>query len=450
MVFKGFYPQVLFRAILILLTMVAFSYLLVSGGFYAFSIAVGMVLLVQVHLLLALIKKTNLELVRFFDALRYADFSQRFEFSKVASGFTELGQTFTHILNKFQTINAQKEQQFRHLRALVEHVPVPLISLQHDGQINVWNNSARRLFGTLAVTQTEDLKQFGDDFAKQLIDLKLSERRLVNFSVDGMTRQLAIQCTQVVLAGKQEKLVSLQDIQSELDSAQLQAWQDLVKVLTHEIMNSITPVTSLAKTAVDLVDDVKQKVTERTDLVDELNDVSEAVNTVARRGDGLMKFVGSYRKLTRLPPAAKHTIEIQVLFERVSQIASQHWPALGIALIIEVSPATLSAKMDADMVEQLLINLLKNAEQALHNVESGQVYLTAKLNSRGHTVIEVGDNGPGIPEDIADKVFVPFFTTKREGSGVGLALTRQVMLAHGGSVKLDQSHLGGALISLIF
>lgn len=448
--FKRFYPQVLLRAILILLSMIGFSYLWVLGEYYAFVITVGSLIFIQLHLLISFIKKTNRELTRFFDALRYADFSQRFEFSDAGAGFYELGQTFTQILEKFQSINAQKEQQLRHLKALVEHVPVPLVSIMQDGQVTVWNNSARRLFGITAVTRIDDLKQFGEDFSQRLIELKLSERRLVNFAVDGMSRQLTIQCTQIVLAGTQEKLISLQDIQSELDSAQLQAWQDLVKVLTHEIMNSITPVTSLAKTAVDLVEDAKLKVTEQNDLVDDLNDVSEAVNTVARRSDGLMKFVGSYRKLTRLPPAAKQTVELNVLFEQVIQVATQNWDVLGISLARDITPARLSTMMDAEMVEQLLINLLKNAEQALQDTQSGKVYLRAKLNNRGHTVIEVGDNGPGISKEIEDQVFVPFFTTKREGSGVGLALTRQVMLAHGGSVKLGQSEHGGALLSLIF
>lgn len=450
MVSKGFYPALLVRFSLILISMLCFAYLSVIEGYYAFTIAMGIAILLQIHLLAKRIKKTNSELQRFLNSLRYADFSQRFEFSDVGTGFTELGETFTEILKKFQSVNTKKELQVRHLKALVEHVPVPLISLQNDGQVNVWNNSARRLFGITAVTQVEDFDQFGADLGKQLIDLKLSERRLVNFSVDGMTRQLAIQCTQIVLAAKQEKLISLQDIQNELDSAQLQAWQDLVKVLTHEIMNSITPVTSLARTAVDLVQDMKIKVTDRADLIEDLDDVSQAVETVARRGDGLMKFVSSYRRLTRLPPAAKRMIEIETLFNQVSQVATQHWPKENIVLERSVTPFKLTAQMDVDMVEQLLINLLKNAEQALNGIELGRVYMRARMNSRGNTVIEVGDNGQGIPKEIEDSVFVPFFTTKREGSGVGLALTRQVMLAHGGSVKLGKSELGGALLSLTF
>ena len=242
----------------------------------------------------------------------------------------------------------------------------------------------------------------------------------------------------------------MQDIQSELDGAQLQAWQDLVRVLTHEIMNSITPVASLAKTAVDLLDDAKSKVQDHPDVVEELGDVSDAVQTVARRSDGLTHFVGSYRRLTRLPPPNKTRIKLSDLFEQVNKIATQHWQKNGIQLTTDVSPTGLEIHADIDMIEQLLINILQNAEQALDGHNHPLVSMRGTLNKRGHVTIEIADNGPGIPDDIAKKIFVPFFTTKREGSGVGLALTRQVMIAHGGSVKLEKPDTGGALFRLTF
>ncbi len=333
---------------------------------------------------------------------------------------------------------------------MVEHVPVPLISIHGDGRIITWNNSARRLFGTVHLTSVEDLLQFGEEFSHQLQVMSAGERRLVTLTIDGMEQQLTLSATEIVLGNKNEKLVSLQDIQNELDNVQLQAWQDLVRVLTHEIMNSITPVASLSKTAADLLDDAKEKLIAQDEMIEELADVSDAVLTVARRSEGLMKFVSSYRKLTRLPTPDKKTIKLSELFNQVTAITKQNLQDKSIDLKLNILPSELEVTIDIEMIEQLLINLLQNAEHAVSGCKQPMVKMSAALNRRGHVIIIVEDNGRGVPDDIAKNIFVPFFTTKSEGSGVGLALTRQVMIAHCGSVKLDKSDLGGALFRLTF
>ena len=448
--FKKFSLMLTLRTAMIMLTLILMSYLITIPGYHAATLLLTLILIAQCVSTYQFVARTNAELVRFFSAARYADYSQRFELSDIGAGFGELGKAFTDILKRFQEARANQEKELRHLKAIIEHVPVPLISLHGNQDITLWNNAARRLFGSNKVTRLEDLTNFGQTFSQHLSSLTPGERRLVNFAVDGMEHQLTVSATQIIIAGKAEKLISMQDIQSELDGAQLQAWQDLVRVLTHEIMNSITPVASLAKTAVDLLDDAKSKVQEHPDVVEELSDVSDAVQTVARRSDGLTKFVGSYRRLTRLPPPNKKRIKPTHLFEQVDKLATQQWQQKGIRLSTEVLPQGLEIDVDIDMIEQLLINLLQNAEQALVDVTEPKVTMHASLNKRGHVVVEVGDNGPGIPDDIASKIFVPFFTTKREGSGVGLALTRQVMIAHGGKVKLEKSDTGGALFRLTF
>jgi signal transduction histidine kinase len=231
---------------------------------------------------------------------------------------------------------------------------------------------------------------------------------------------------------------------------QLSAWQDLVRVLTHEIMNSITPVASLAKTAADLLDDVTLQVADKTEIVDELRDVKDAVSTVARRSDALMNFVSSYRQLTHLPSPQIARVQLSDLFADVTRITTLGWQEKGLALIVDVEPGELDIQADRQMVEQVLINLLQNCAHALNDQAQGQVTLAAKLNKRGHVTIEVSDNGPGVPEEIVGKIFVPFFTTRREGSGVGLALSRQVMIAHGGTILFANNEQGGACFTLVF
>ncbi|TNE62424.1 MAG: PAS domain-containing protein [Alphaproteobacteria bacterium] len=448
--FKKFSLLLALRLMLIMLTLLGLAYLIIVPGYHAATLLVFGITSALTYEVFQFVAKTNAELTRFLDAARYADFSQRFNLQGLGAGFGELGEAFTDILGRFQAVRAGQEEELRHLKALIEHVPAPLISLHGTGKVTLWNNAARRLFGSAHVTRLADLHQFGPELAKHVTTLQAGERRLVSFVAEGLEQQLTVAASQIVIGGKVEKLLSLQDIQSELDVAQLQAWQDLVRVLTHEIMNSITPVASLAKTAVDLVEDAASRVPDNPEVVEELADVRDAVTTVARRSDSLMQFVSSYRRLTRLPPPSRALVRIEELFSHVVRLAAQDWDQKGLALSVNIEPSELDVNADRDMIEQVLINMLQNAEQALKDVQGATVWLSARLNRRGRVSIELSDNGPGVPADIAKKIFVPFFTTKRDGSGVGLALTRQVMIAHGGSVSLSDRDGGGAKFTLTF
>lgn len=448
--FKKFSMLIIARTMLAMLSLLLLGFFISSEGYHAATIMLSLLLVAQLAELTNFVNKTNNELVRFFSAARHADYSQRFDLTKLGSGFDELGYAFGDILKRLQEARTQQEEAFRHLKAVVEHVPVPLISITTSNQLTLWNNSARRLFGTHPVTKLSDLDVFSADFSQQLLTLAPGERSLITISIDGVQHQLSIAATEIILGQRKEQLISLQDIQSELDAAQLEAWQDLVRVLTHEIMNSITPVASLAKTAVDLVDDVVIQLAEQPNIVDELSDVKDAVNTVARRSDGLMQFVTSYRQLTRLPPPNKQLVNIHSIFQEIERLACQTWPELGVNYQFDVTPQTLTINADRDMLTQVMINLLKNAEHAVAASARPEVIVSAKLNNRGRVVIEVRDNGAGIAPDIVEKIFVPFFTTKREGSGVGLALTRQIMLAHGGFVSLSSENDHGTSFHLTF
>jgi len=448
--FKKFSLHIIVRTILAMLTLVILTQVISAPGYHATSILLAAVLIFQLTELIRFVAKTNAELVRFFDAARHADFSQRFDLKEEGAGFEELGSAFSEILNNLQITRNAQQIELRHLKAIVEHVPVPLLSIHQDDQVTLWNNSARRLFGTHAVTRSEDLERFYQGFSNQLKKAVIGEQQLLNICIDDMQHQLLIGTTEIRVNQQQERLYSLQDIQSELDIAQLQAWQDLVRVLTHEIMNSITPVASLAKTAVALVEDLKEKISSHAELIEDIEDITGAVQTVARRSDGLMQFVSSYRRLTRLPAPNKKRIQLSDLFEQVKVLVEQNWQDKNINLTINISPAKLDFLADPDMTAQILINLLQNAEHAIENVTNANIILSAFLNSRGRTVIEVEDNGVGISDEIAAKVFVPFFTTKKEGSGVGLALTRQVMIAHGGHINLTTNKNGGVTFSLTF
>ena len=452
--YKRFSLLLTFRLTLALASLMALTYLLAKPGYYAGTLLMLLILPFQCWEISQFVARTNQELSRFLDAVRYADFNQKFDLAPMGAKFPALGDTLNGIMARYRDDRRQQEAELNHLRALIEQVPIPLVSLYHDEQITLWNNAARRLFGQADLAQTDHLQQFGERFYRAVIDIRVGERRLAKFISDDQELTLAIAASEMTIAGRSEKILSLQNIQQELDDSQLDAWQELVRVLTHEILNSITPVASLSRTSLQLLEDLTDRLSSELELSDELGDelgdIKEAIETVARRSDGLMNFVASYRKLTRLPSPQREALPIKDLFDGVGRIMTARDDASNIALTTHILPKTLTLEADRAMIEQVLINLLQNAAQANTGRGTVDVSLSARLNRRGQITIEVQDNGPGIPAELLKQVFVPFFTTRRDGSGVGLALSRQIMIAHGGSISANRAPTGGALISLNF
>ena len=452
MVFRRFGIQLGLRLSLLFSLLGCAAYLAVSGGYPAATlllVAIGVVLAVELS---RFVSRTNQELARFLDAIRYADFGQRFSFSGSGAGFSELGETFTHILERFRDDRGEQEKELKHLKALIEHVPVPLISVYADGRISIWNNAARRLFGQHSVREIADLAQFGAEFTAAVTELRPGSRTLAKMQVDDISQSLTISASELVTSGRTERLISLQNIQTELDGMQLEAWQALVRVLTHEIMNSITPLASLASTSSELVRSASAGIDDAHREV--LTDAQDAVDTLARRADGLTAFVSSYRQLLGLPEPDRSRFPIRAMFSDVMRMSAPECAAQGVQIIEQIQPASLELDADRGLIEQVLINLIRNATQALANSEpeetGGEIRLSARLNSRGQTCLEVTDNGPGIAEEVAVRMFVPFYTTRKDGSGVGLALSRQIMNAHGGSIGYSQAAGGGARFTLVF
>ena len=451
MAFRRFNIGLAIRLVLVGVAM-AVLLLLVSRSGYRAGIVIGcVVLILLVGELWRYVSRTNREVTRFLEAARNADFSQRFSFGDIGAGFDELGEEFTNIIGRLRERGVGHETEVRKLRALIEHIPIALLTLHSDHSVTLQNNAARRLFGAAQVTRLRDLRQFGVAFAEAVETAVPAERELVEFAVEGVEYKLTLAATEVIVEGNSQRLISLQDIQSELATTQAEAWQDLVSVLTHEIINSIAPVTSLAASASEVADVVISKVNDGEPVDEELDDLKAAVSIVARRSESLTQFVDSYRQITRLAPPEKSRLQIQQLFADVTTLAMAEWPAeQDISLTCEVTPSELDVSADRDLIEPVLLNLLRNAHQATLAISSPEIELLARLNRRGHVIMEVSDNGPGVSLDIAKKIFVPFFTTREGGSGIGLALARQLMTAHGGFIRVAANKHGGAVFRLTF
>jgi signal transduction histidine kinase len=267
--------------------------------------------------------------------------------------------------------------------------------------------------------------------------MKSGNKELVKVEDKNETLQLAIYATELKMREQHFTLVSLQNIQSELEEKEMQAWQNLIRVLTHEIMNSVTPIASLASTVNNLLPDGRSEQKPGREIdVDSITEMRSALQTIEKRSEGLLHFVDAYRSLTRIPKPDFKIFPVAELFERGAQLMRPRVKEKAVAFSAHVEPATLELTADPQLIEQVLINLLLNAIQAVENQPDARIQLNALMNERGRVVIQVIDNGPGIIEEVRDKIFIPFFTTKQDGSGIGLSLSRQIMRLHRGTITV--------------
>lgn len=450
MAFRYFGLLIIVRLVVLSLGITGFVYMFNNPRYHVATFLMFMIVLGLIYELWVFLNKINREILRFLSSIRYADFSQSFEFEDTGPRFSALGEAFSDIMEQFKKLRMSQEAELIHLRAMVNHIPVPLIAAKEDGSLTLLNNAARRFFGTLQPTKVIDLKQFGEDFFKQFTECRAGEKRIAKITIEGFETKLSLSLMEVTSSTGTERLFSIQDIGEELETTQLGAWQDLVRVLTHEIMNSITPVASLAQTTADIAEDVRHALEESHPQKGNIDKIRNAAVTMSRRAEHLTQFVTNFRKLTRLPKPKKQVTRIQDLFEHVIQISKADNFNQEVNLNTKVTPPGLELSIDREQIEQALINLLKNAEQALAGRPNGGIALSASLDQRGRIVIEVCDNGPGISDDIRDKIFVPYFTTKPDGSGIGLSLTRQIMAHHGGFIRAVNREEGGASFKLTF
>ena len=434
MIIKNFRLNIILRVAVLGLSITLLFYLIFYTVLYA-SIAVLIIIIIfQLYSLIYYAEKTNRDLSRFLSAIEHSDFSQTFIDTSLGSSFKDLYRSFNKVIMKFQSTRSEKEEHLRYLETVMQHVGVGLISYNQNGEVQFINNAAKRLLKVTHLNNISSLSKISQNLTKKLFALEAGERETIKITDENDFIQLIIYATEFKLRDQKYILVSLQNIQSELEEKEMEAWQQLIRVLTHEIMNSITPISSLASTVQSIL---KTSVQGRTSPDPEsLDDINSAVNTIQRRSEGLIHFVNSYRNLTKIPKPNFQIFQISSLFDRIQNLMSKELEEKGIKFSQYVTPDSLELTADPELVEQVVINLLINSEHSLESREGAEISLAASLDERGKILIKVTDNGPGIPEDVLEKIFIPFYSTKKNGSGIGLSLSRQIMRAHGGNIRV--------------
>lgn len=427
-----FRALIVIQVMLLVGTICFLAWSLLATGFVAVPVAITIIVVLQVIGLLHYVESHVDTLEDFFAAINYEDFTRRFVEDDVD---VELKEAFNRILGKFQDASAARELQAVYLETVVKHVPVPFLAAKSDGTLSLVNNPARRLTGLSSLHHFGQLAELDPQLPGLMQSIEPGSQQLLQTRLRDVPAELRVSVSEIRIAGETERLYSIENLSGELTARESSAWRNLIRVLTHEIMNTLTPVASLAQTAAAILD--------KPDATDEIR---EAVMTIARRSEGLMNFVSRYRELLKVPQPDPETVRVSDALHSVVALMSNELD--GVNVEIRVVPESLEIQADRQLLDQVLVNVVKNAADALQDTVSPELHLSGKLDL-GRVLIRVRDNGPGIVDNAKDQVFIPFFTTKREGSGIGLSLCRQIMIAHHGDIVLESDE-GGTAVGLLF
>ena len=451
MVYKSFRVNCIIRILLLGATLCGFFYFLFKTTQYAALYIIGAFILYQIYSLIHYVEKTNRDLARFFQSIEYSDFSQTFKNNKLGSSFDALNKAFTEVMNAFRKTRSEKEEHYRYLQTVVQHVGIGLIAFQPDGEVELVNTAAKRLLKVPRLKNINSLESLSKPLVDALFRLKPKEKALVKLENNNEPLHLSLYATEFKLRGQKYSLVSIQNIHSELEEKEIEAWQRLIRVLTHEIMNSVTPIASLASTINELIQErFESPEFEKEKASESSNDIYQALHTIQKRSQGLLHFMDAYRNLTLLPKPKFHIFSVNELFTRVEKLMQSHIAEKAVSFKTHIEPQGLELIADPELMEQVLINLLLNALQAVEGQKNAKIELSGSLDERGRIIIQVIDNGPGIPQENLEKIFIPFFSTKEGGSGIGLSLSRQIMRLHKGSISVHSEPNVNTVFTLLF
>lgn len=443
--------QVIFRVIILIASVILLIFLYNSLGLTVSPVILGLLVVFQVFTLVMYVEQTNRKLTGFLNSIKHADFSSSFSEKGLGKSFEELNLAFNEVIDEFRKYRSEKEEHLNYLLTVIQHISIGMIAFREDGKIDQFNQAVIKLFKIRYFKNIHELDAVKEGLADRLLALKAGDKILIKIFVDDELLQLAVHATQFRMRGQQFTLISFQNIHNELEEKEIESWQKLIRVLTHEIMNSITPISSLAGTVRGMLleenDDEAPKLNELDE--DDVESVQSALNTIEKRSQGLLNFVEIYRNLTRIPKPNFRYFLVSTLFENAEQLLNPKMEDFNINYQSAIMPENLMVTADPDLIDQVVINLLLNAIDAVKDSENPKIAMTAS-EVNGKVKIEIRDNGHGIKPDIMDKIFMPFFTSKKHGSGIGLSLSRQIMHLHKSTISVRSKPGEGTVFTLAF
>ena len=452
MLLNKFFINVLIRVTFIVLTCVILGIVLphLDSGYY-YTIA-GMILMIilQSSLLVNQVNKTNADLEKFFSSVQNHDSSVRFSENSKNNSFGKLHDRMNTLNTIIQNVKIQNERTSQFLQSVVSHVDIGLLSFDMNGRIEIYNRAAKRYFDVQQPQQLSSLKTTNDELFKVINNIKPGQEILHKMKIDNLLQSILVKATELRFESNVIKLVSFQDITNELDKKELDSWQRLIRVLTHEIMNSISPITSLTSVISGYFKKKDEDNPIPLELIDHqiVSKTLSGLNTIEETGKGLLDFVDKYRSLTSLPEPDFSKFTVDSLFRKCKLLMESNISD-NIKIIASVYPEDIAMTADYAQIEQILINLIKNASEALSGKQDGTIHLKA-FYADDAALIQVEDNGIGISGYIIEDIFVPFYTTKENGSGIGLSLSKQIMQNHDGTISVNSALEKGSVFTLKF
>ncbi|WP_428331279.1 sensor histidine kinase [Mucilaginibacter sp.] len=447
MIFNRYEWRLVLRVIVMFFTLMAGSFLVVKEQY----LLVVIPLVLSVYEVIDLIrfqKKAQDEVSQFVESIHYRDFSRHFDVRKAPNELKPLRKGFNEINTTFKLISRERETQYHYLQKILELVDTGILSYEQESGETGWINEAlKKLIGVPYLKTIHSLEKREEALYQEIIKLKPGDSKIITMTRNQQLVKILVTASVMRSEDKIYKLVAFQNVSEALDETESKAWQKLLNVMTHEIMNSVAPISSLADT---LKNRLQSPEIANSPVSSQLEDLELGIDTIKRRSEGLLKFTESYRSLNKITKLDLTKVLVRNLFESLNSLMRPTLEKKHIELEIILRDPTLAVEADINLIEQVLINLLVNAIEAVKDRESPRITLSAEIQSNNRTLVKVSDNGLGMPSELLDKIFIPFFSTRKTGSGIGLSLCKQIMLLHKGNIQVQSTDGVGSAFILQF
>jgi nitrogen fixation/metabolism regulation signal transduction histidine kinase len=433
MIFKSSRWSIVTRVLFLAITLFAAAIFITKGWILYLALISPLIFYLVIELIRFQQKAQN-EVNQFVESVHYRDFSRYFDVKHAPVELQPLRQGFNEINSTFKVISREKETQYQYLQKILELVDTGILSYDIETGEVVWmNESLKRLLQLPYLKTIHSLEKRDNSLYQQIISLQLGESKIATAHLEKTSFKILLSATAFQTEGKKYKLIAFQNVNEALDETESKAWQKLLSVMTHEIMNSFAPNSSLADT---LKNRLQQSVNNMHDA-SSVEDLALGINTIKRRSEGLLKFAETYRSLNKITTTSLQKVYVRELFANIYQLMQPTLEQKGIELEIILKDPDLVMQADVNLMEQVLINLVVNAIEAVKEKKEPKIVLSAEKTLDKKIILKIADNGYGMSEEVMDKIFIPFFTTKKNGSGIGLSLCKQIIMLHRGTIQVQ-------------